>query len=120
MSQITEPVEAPSMSATPDTQHPPSILRTLPLPDPDGIADAQRPGTSCVWCQAELTIATAVNLGERVTGGLRWWPRSCPACVPVKAHRALLDHPAGCAECAGGGRCGLLVGLYRVVRDGMR
>ncbi|MCX4504341.1 hypothetical protein [Streptomyces anulatus] len=56
----------------------------LPLPDPASLSDEQLRGAHCVWCEAELSNATAEDLGPRslvVYGStVRWYPRCCATC----------------------------------------
>lgn len=66
------------------------------LPPVSALTEQQQRGWACVWCTAELTTGTAVNLGEqrcRPSGGTPYWwfPRACPdlvACADREAERA--------------------------------
>ncbi|MFF8879587.1 hypothetical protein [Streptomyces flaveolus] len=97
---------------------PPAVVQLLGLPDPVPYAEDQRRGALCVWCTQVLTLATAVDLGELDSSIGRWFPRSCPACVSDRAHRALNAH-TDCDDCHTGD-CATVRALYRLQRDGRK
>ncbi|MFD8396680.1 hypothetical protein ACFV2N_47975 [Streptomyces sp. NPDC059680] len=78
---------------------PAALLPLIPLPPLDVLPDARARGAECVWGGEPLSIATAIDLGERETDGIHWFPRACRPC----AHRAVLaarnDHPGRCEQC---------------------
>lgn len=73
------------------------VLLNLPLPEPlppvESMSAQQLRGTRCVWCSAELTATTAVDLGARpeyAGASVFIFPRRCRAC-PEEALRD--SHP---------------------------
>jgi hypothetical protein len=79
----------------------PADLRPLlTLPPLDGLPDAKARGAECVWCGKRLSVATAVDLGERPSpGGITLFPRGCHPCTLRAAARAYLAHPGPCRQC---------------------
>ncbi|TXS36004.1 hypothetical protein EAO72_20705 [Streptomyces sp. or43] len=56
---------------------------TEPLPPVASLSAQQLRGTNCVWCSAELTAKTAVNLGARPEyegSSVFIFPRRCRPC----------------------------------------
>ncbi|MFF7331570.1 hypothetical protein ACIQU5_29070 [Streptomyces sp. NPDC090306] len=70
------------------------------LPDlPADLSERQARGADCVWCRRPLTAGAAVDLSERVVGGVRQFPRGCLPCTGHWAFEALLAHVAKCDLC---------------------
>lgn len=80
-----------------------SALKTLTLPDLDGLSEQQIRGITCVWDGITLTPATAVPLGvqeaSRAGAPVSWYPRACRRCVADRAYKAILDHTLSCERC---------------------
>lgn len=107
---------------------PPEVLEVLALPALDRVTEEQVGGRACVWCRDQLTIETAVPLGEHMTdvdestavSGMRAFPRGCRKCVHDRAHRGLFAHGSTCSLCRSGesaADCTVGRGLYRLVRE---
>ena len=117
------------MSSTTE-EIPAGVLEVLALPALDELSDDQTRGRACVWCGAQLTIESAVPLGEHMApiegtsvSGMRCFPRACHRCVSDRAHRGLFAHGSTCALCAGketAEDCLVGRGLYRLVREHRR
>lgn len=63
------------------------VRLSLPLADPlppvESLSNEQRRGANCVWCSAEMTATTAVDLGARPERGgasVFIFPRRCRTC----------------------------------------
>ena len=112
------------MQTSEDTQQ---ALALLPLPDLDGLTDAQTRGTTCVWCPPDsppLTAETAVELGEHLSAlsgsssPMRWFPRACHKCANPAALKALHDHAPGCEQCVDNAAlCAVFRTLPRLMRE---
>ncbi|MFI2632645.1 hypothetical protein ACH5A2_19935 [Streptomyces collinus] len=64
------------------------------------LAETQRRGAACVWCQTRLTIETAVDLGERTgPANVKTFPRGCPDCVRAAALHTYGAHADTCEQC---------------------
>lgn len=114
-------MSAQTSSDTTDTS---DALALLPVPDLDGLSDAQTRGRDCVWCGIALTPATAFGLGEHMSplsgtiSPMRWFPRSCRNCAHHYAFAALHDHAPRCEQCVDNAdQCPAGVGLRRIMRD---
>ncbi|WP_203237585.1 ATP-binding protein [Streptomyces sp. CdTB01] len=108
-----------------------SVLAVLALPELTTVSKEHLGGRACVWCGRQLTIETAVPLGEHMTGvdasqavsGMRAWPRGCRDCVGDRAHRGLFVHGSKCHLCRDeqtADECVVGRGLYRLVRETSR
>jgi hypothetical protein len=76
------------------------VLALLPLPKVSALSALQARGAACVWCQTQLTIETAVDLGERPEpSGVTLFPRGCPDCVRAAALRTYGMHADTCEQC---------------------
>ncbi|MEV7087728.1 hypothetical protein AB0O07_17800 [Streptomyces sp. NPDC093085] len=94
------------------------MLKALVLPQLDLLAPEKARGAECVWCPARLSGDAVVDLGGRESGR-GWWvfPRACPPCAGVAAHRALLDHRGRCEQCVDeAAECPAGHGLHRLIR----
>jgi hypothetical protein len=112
------------MKTSPDTSTT-EVLALLTLPDLASLSERQVRGQGCVWCAATLANGTAVDLGPRSTqragSEVQWFPRGCPACTALAAHRVLLDHATACEQCADeASKCEAGRGLYRLIRENRR
>lgn len=100
---------------------PPEVLAVLGLPAFDGLNEEQVNGRVCVWGTEQLTIETAVDLGEQKDGSDgTWFPRACRRCVADRANRGLFTHGSLCEPCQTeetARDCAVGRGLYRAVRD---
>ncbi|MFS4105142.1 hypothetical protein [Streptomyces sp. PD-S100-1] len=107
----------------------------LDLPAPEDLTPAQTRGAVCVWCEVQLTVATAIDLGPRMglppgdepnpdepdKNLMRWYPRACTRCTADRAHRALYEHVPLCEQCVDeAALCPVGRTLYRLVREGRR
>lgn len=118
------------MSSTTE-EIPAAVLAVLALPALDTLNNEQIKGQACVWCRVQLTIETAVPLGEHMApvegtasiAGMRCFPRACHGCVSDRSHRGLFAHGSTCKLCAAketAEDCSVGRGLYRLVRDHRR
>ena len=78
-------------------------LSLLPL-DLTGLSGPQRRGAICVW-GGESLGADAVNLGARMDGATRVFPRACPRCVADLATETACAHAAICESCVDNAMC---------------
>lgn len=113
------------MQAGTSTNTTTSALKTLTLPDLDGLSEQQIRGTACVWDGITLTPATAVSLGiqaaSRAGAPVSWYPRACRRCVAEHAYRAILDHTRDCTRCVDEpALCETGRALNRLVRENRR
>lgn len=97
-------------------------VQLLTLPSLDGLTQEQVRGASCIWCDATLDTATAVDLGERkhkrLDGHYSTFPRACRACVHTEAYRTILNHGGNCEQCADDlDSCKTGVGLRALMRE---
>lgn len=100
---------------------PAAVLEVLGLPSPEGLADGRARGAACVWCGVRLTAEVAVDLGEQVFDGVRWFPRACRTDVADRAHRGLFSHAPLCEQCTDDASgCVISRWLYRLVRENRR
>jgi len=98
-----------------------AVLEILGLPSLEGLTTDQTRGAACVWCAARLTGETAVDLGEHLADGTRWFPRACRTDTADRAHRGLFDHAPMCEQCTdNAGGCEISRRLYRLVRENRR
>jgi hypothetical protein len=72
-------------------------LDLLPL-DLTGLSGPQRRGAICVW-GGESLGPDAVNLGPRIDGTTKVFPRACRRCVADQAAEAAGAHAAICESC---------------------
>lgn len=111
----------PSDAATRTGTIPPDVLAVLALPAFDELMPDQARGAVCVWGDEQLTVDTAVDLGEQAGQEGRWWPRACRTHAGERAHRGLFDHAPYCEQCTDAAeRCEISRVLYRLIRDGRR
>ncbi|MEU1496034.1 hypothetical protein [Streptomyces sp. NPDC005732] len=113
--------------SSPTLAIPPEVLEALALPELDGLTEGKARGRDCVWGGGQLTIESAVDLGEQLAAadsasliGERWFPRACRRCIARRAHGALLTHATSCTACARAetsATCAVGRGLYRVSRE---
>ncbi|MCG0066314.1 hypothetical protein L0F81_23995 [Streptomyces tricolor] len=78
---------------------PAELLPLILLPPLEGLPDARARGAECVWGGEPLSAAAAIDLGERETGGVRWWPRACRPCTRLAVRAARNAHPGQCEQC---------------------
>lgn len=92
------------------------------LPPSGDLTEAELCGRCCTWCSAPLVGDASVDLGERNDEtGRHIFPRGCPPCTVLHAHRQLLNHAGSCEQCADdGARCQASSGLRRALREGRR
>ena len=91
----------------------------LPLPKSPDLSALQGRGAACVWCQARLTIETAVDLGERPGPyGVTIFPRGCVSCARAVAARVYRIHVANCRACLRNAPCAERVTLRRLASEG--
>lgn len=91
----------------------------LPLPNVTRLSGLQARGAACVWCLAQLTIETAVDLGERPgPDGVTVFPRSCGRCVREKADDVYELHVSQCGACTRNQYCADRTDLRRLASEG--
>jgi hypothetical protein len=96
-----------------------SALTLLPIPRGARLSTLQARGAACVWCQARLTIETAVDLGERPgPGGVTIFPRGCDSCARGLADRVYRIHVANCRACLRNTACADRAALRRLASEG--
>lgn len=96
-----------------------SVLALLPLPKAAGLSELQDRGAACVWCEALLTIETAVDLGERPgPGGVTIFPRGCTSCARKVAARVYRIHVANCRTCLRNAHCTDRAALRHLASEG--
>jgi hypothetical protein len=103
-------------AAPPPAAPPPPGLVAVPV---DDITGRQVRGADCVWCRSPLTAGGAIELAERVVGGVRQFPRGCLPCTGHHAFEALLAHVAKCVPChVSAADCDEGHALQRLIRRG--
>ncbi|WP_460067416.1 hypothetical protein [Streptomyces sp. YKOK-I1] len=93
------------------------------LPLPESLSAPQREGYVCVWGGEALSTSMAVDLGSRMVGDTRVFPRACRTCVGRAAMSALFDHASGpdaCPECKSTPDCDTGRALNRLIRGYLR
>jgi hypothetical protein len=96
-----------------------SALTLLPIPRGARLSALQARGAACVWCQARLTIETAVDLGERPgPGGVTIFPRGCDSCARTLAARVYRIHIANCRACLSNRSCVDRAALRHLASEG--
>ncbi|TGN78045.1 hypothetical protein E5083_12675 [Streptomyces bauhiniae] len=84
----------------PPADIPAELLPHLALPDPGTLPEERVTGRACVWGGGSLTLAVAIDLGERVMeGGQHWFPQACGPCLADHACKALFAHVPACSLC---------------------
>ncbi|MFJ6730287.1 hypothetical protein ACIQPQ_35855 [Streptomyces sp. NPDC091281] len=97
-------------------------LAAIGLPARQDLDDARQRGRVCLWCAAELTGGSAVDLGQQTdSSGRHWFPRACRRDAAARAKTALFDHVGICEQCTyGSDLCEVGRVLYRLIRQEWR
>jgi len=99
----------------------PEALLLLPLPE--DLSGIQLEGRVCVFCGNGVTARTSIDLGSRILGARRIFPRACPGCISKEAITQLSLHCLGvnaCQDCKEEPICDLGSALNRLIRMGAR
>ncbi|MFI5685925.1 hypothetical protein [Streptomyces sp. NPDC051636] len=78
---------------------PADLLPLILVPPLEILPDARARGAECVWSGEPLSTATAIDLGERETDGVHWFPRACRPCTRHAVLAARNSHPGQCEQC---------------------